>query len=256
MLTYKLKRNILLLITFIGIILVFFIPPIPQNACYHHFADSREIAGIPNFYNVLSNGLFLIAGSAGIVFTVNLLLLKHRQAALWNYFCFFTGIILTGIGSAYYHMYPSTETLVWDRLPMTITFMAFLSIIIAEFIGKNLGKKLLLHLLFVGIVSVMYWYTTELKGHGDLRLYVLVQFLPLILIPLILILFNKKDHSGFFYWAILSIYIVAKIAETTDARLFSITQFISGHTLKHLIASLAPLVLLSKLWKENRFQKI
>ena len=34
----------------------------------------------------------------------------------------FLGILLTGFGSAYYHLEPNDQTLFWDRLPMAISF--------------------------------------------------------------------------------------------------------------------------------------
>ena len=35
---------------------------------------------------------------------------------------FFLGLFLTGFGSGYYHWEPTNDTLVLDRLPMTILF--------------------------------------------------------------------------------------------------------------------------------------
>ncbi len=252
MLTYKTKTGLLVLITSIGIISVFFIPPIHQNTNYHHFADSREIYGIPNFYNVLSNLLFLISGATGVIFTTKQLFQKKQQTMMLSSLFFFIGIFFTGIGSSYYHLHPETETLVWDRLPMTITFMAFFSVIISEYMDPVIGKRLLFHLLFLGIVSVLYWYKTELNDKGDLRFYVLIQFLPLVLIPLILVLFTPKHDNTFFYWAIMAVYILAKVFESADQKVFSTTHYISGHSLKHLMASLAPLIYLWKLVKEKK----
>ena len=37
---------------------------------------------------------------------------------------YFSGVALVALGSAYYHEDPENETLFWDRLPMTIAFMA------------------------------------------------------------------------------------------------------------------------------------
>ena len=44
----------------------------------------------------------------------------------------FLGILLTGFGSAYYHLDPTISTLFWDRLPMAVSFMAILAIGIEE----------------------------------------------------------------------------------------------------------------------------
>src|SRR5580692_5805892 len=38
-----------------GIIASFLLPPLRQPESYHHFADDRTLAGIPNCLNVISN---------------------------------------------------------------------------------------------------------------------------------------------------------------------------------------------------------
>ena len=47
-----------------------FVPPIPQAASYHEFADARAWLGIPRAANVLSNVAFLLAGlcAAGLAY--------------------------------------------------------------------------------------------------------------------------------------------------------------------------------------------
>jgi hypothetical protein len=42
------------------------LPPIPQNPSYHDFADQRTLFGIPNFWNVVSNGPFAVIGAMGL----------------------------------------------------------------------------------------------------------------------------------------------------------------------------------------------
>ncbi len=90
----------------------------------------------------------------------------------------------------------------------------------------------------MGVGSVGYWYVTELWGVGDLRPYGVVQFLPVILIPVILGLFGTRFMRSSFIWAILGTYLLAKIVEFFDAEIYSITQIFSGHSLKHVIAAL------------------
>ncbi|HRD38575.1 MAG TPA: alkaline phytoceramidase, partial [Bacteroidia bacterium] len=75
----------------------------------------------------------------------------------------------------------------------------------------------------------------------------IVQFLPLILVPLILILYPGKEKK--YFWAVILIYVAAKIFEIADEKIFSSLHFISGHTLKHLVASLIALPILYKIKK-------
>src|SRR5207248_2745019 len=51
-------------------VLAFRLPPIPQPASYHQFADQRAWLGIPNFGEVASNLAFAVVGLAGLWFLV------------------------------------------------------------------------------------------------------------------------------------------------------------------------------------------
>lgn len=178
--------KIILVIVIIAIIAVFSADPIAQDPGYHNFADQRVMIKIPNFYNVLSNIPFVIIGVMGM----RLVLSGNASGGLVElknvYLAFFAGVFLTAFGSAYYHYHPDNLTLLWDRLPMTIAFTALFIAIVGEYVSSRLALKLFVPLLLLGIISVIYWYITELNGNGDLRAYALVQFLPALLIPLIL----------------------------------------------------------------------
>lgn len=226
------------------IVAVFFIDPIPQDLSYHEFADTRLLLGVPNFWNVVSNFPFLLVGGAGLYYSRS----KNRPGVLPEldpaYRVFFVGIFLTGLGSSYYHYAPGNDTLVWDRLPMTIGFMGLTTIIIGEHISLSTAKRLLIPLLFVGAASVAYWAITENSGSGDLRPYVIVQFLPMLLVPLILLMFRSVYDNVNFFWIIIVLYALSKLFEFFDSDVYEIGGLISGHSLKHFVAAIAPLVLL------------
>lgn len=219
--------------------------PIAQSLEYHDFADNRTFFSIPNFYNVLSNIPFIIVGFMGLYSLYISNKITKLDELKVGYSCLFLGLLLIGFGSGYYHLWPSNQTLVWDRLPMTLAFMALIAIIIAEYLSVNLGKRLLYPLLIVGGASVLYWHYTESIGAGDLRFYILVQFLPLIAIPLILLFMKPTFTYGNSYWWLLATYIIAKVFEHFDQFIFEVLTAISGHTLKHLIAALGMLLLLN-----------
>ena len=235
------KRHFLLLIIkFSAIIAIILLPAIPQDVQYHEFADQRTLFGIPNFFNVISNAPYLLFGLMGCY-----LILKQSQLAILlslkhAYTFFFVGVTLVCFGSAYYHLNPSNTTLLWDRLPMTLAFMSFFTVIIGEYIHEKTARQLFFPLLITGLMSVVYWYWSETVERGDLRLYLLVQFLPVILIPIILWLFSSRFTHSRYYWLIIACYVLAKVFELADQFVFEIMTFISGHTIKHLISALAP----------------
>ncbi|MGZ8161044.1 MAG: ceramidase domain-containing protein [Methylobacter sp.] len=236
------RLKIILAIIVAAIIAILYIDPLAQPPDYHNFADQRRILNIANFFNVLSNVPFVVIGIIGM----RLIALRQATGGLAElqamYLTFFAGVFLTGFGSAYYHSQPSNQTLLWDRLPMTIAFMALFSAIIGEYISTRLALKLFVPLLIAGIASVVYWYATELNGHGDLRAYVLVQFLPVLLIPLILWLFDSKLNNGKYIWGVIGAYGLSKLMELWDARLYTIFGLLSGHSLKHLVAAFGTLI--------------
>lgn len=219
-----------------AILALFVTDPVPQDPEYHEFADQRLLFGIPAFWNVISNIPYVFIAIAGIVFTLTKPIQGGLPELRHNYILFFTGIFLVGFGSSWYHWAPSNANLVWDRLPMTIAFMAFFSAMIGEYYSTRAGNLVLWPLIIVGMLSVFYWHLTEQAGHGDLRPYAAVQFLPMILIPAIMLKHEPRFKSNRFVWWFMIAYLVAKIAEQYDTEIFNLVS-ISGHTLKHLVSA-------------------
>jgi hypothetical protein len=212
------------------------LPPLLQDQNYHQFADQRELFGIPNFWNVVSNLPFIAIGAAG-------LLRFHRDAIS---VVLFSGIFLTGFGSSYYHWNPDDITLFWDRLPMTLCFAAILSAVVEERVDAKAGVMLLRPLLAIGIFSLLLWRWTD-----DLRLYAWAQFFPFLVLVLILRLFPAK-YTGSYYWvAAAALYALAKLLEFLDAQIYSVGSIVSGHTLKHLAAAAASFAIL-RLWQTRQ----
>jgi len=210
--------------------------PIPQDPAYHDFADQRELFGIPHFWNVVTNLPFLLVGAIGWLQASRLA--SPQLATHYRVLC--AAIALVAIGSGWYHHAPSNATLVWDRLPMTAGFMTLFSAVIADRISWLAGRALLWPLVVAGISSIAWWVRTEAAGAGDLRAYALVQFLPMALIPLILLLWQAGSLAARPLWLALAAYALAKLLEHFDAAVFAATGgFVGGHALKHLAAALA-----------------
>jgi hypothetical protein len=237
---------LLLAITIPVIIIVCNLRPIHQNLSYHSFADTRTFAGIPNFWNVITNLPFIIIGVYGFALVNDI---KYHRLI---YSMLLIGIVLTGFGSGYYHLHPNNQTLVYDRIPMTIVFMSFLSLTIAQCIKEQWGRVLLLPFIFIGIGSVLWWHYSD-----DLRVYGFVQFYPVLFVPLIYLLFPSNENRQ--SWRILKWvivwYIVAKLFEHFDKEIFRLTHFSSGHSLKHLAASVSCYYLIKMLQRREDAKK-
>ncbi len=234
----KWRLSVLLGAVAIVVVAVFLFPAIPQNEAYHNFADQRALLGIPNCLNVVSNMFFLVVGLWGIRFVWHGAGLFDPRKR-WPYLVFFVGVALTAFGSSWYHLHPDDHTLVWDRLPMTIGFMALVAAMIAERISVKLGLWLLAPLVALGAASVVYWDITQSHGHGDLRPYALAQFGSLIVVVLLITLFPPRYTRTFDFGIALALYVLAKILEATDGSIFAVGGIVSGHTLKHIAAALS-----------------
>lgn len=217
---------------------LFSFPALPQDLAFHDFADQRPWLGVANFANVMSNLPFLLVGLFGLWRAQQTPHTELRLPAS----VLAGGVLLVSLGSSWYHLQPSNASLLWDRLPITIAFMSLLAMLLRERVLSVGGQIILPSLLLLGIGSVLYWYLGELRGAGDLRPYLAVQFLPMLLLPLILLLYPAHYIQNNRLWWALLLYVLAKLAEHFDSALLESFAF-SGHSMKHLLASFAVLAI-------------
>ena len=230
------------------------VPPISQDPAYHDFADQRPLLGVPHCLNVLSNAPFVIFGFLGMGWLLRPSVFRSTTlfAAPWECWAFlvlFAFISITGFGSTYYHLQPSNATLFWDRLPLTVVFMTFFALVLAERVNPRIGPWLWPPLVVAGVFGVTYWQWTALQGADDLRLYALVQFFPLLVLPILLLAFPARYYRTADVFAILGWYALAKVLELTDGVVYAAGGLVSGHTLKHLAASLGAAWVVLLIWR-------
>ena len=215
------------------------LPRFPQPLEYHDFADHRALAGIANFLDVASNLGFLVVGLVGLAVVARPRTVFEHRVERWPYAVFFVGMVLTALGSAYYHLAPDNERLFWDRLPMTVAFMSLLAAQVVERFAVRVGVALLAPLLLVGAASVVYWRATERAGAGDVVPYAILQaYAVAILLVIALTHPSRYTRGGDVYWVFAG-YVVAKLFESFDRAVFGLGHLVSGHTLKHLTAAVA-----------------
>ena len=233
------------------------LPRIPQPQSYHLFADRRSFLGIRNFGDVVSNVPFAVIGICALLFLLHSSRNQAKRRFVdprerWPYMLVFVGLLLTAFGSSYYHLSPDNARLVWDRLPMTIAFMAMVAAIIAERISLRAGLWLLPLLLLIGMGSVWQWYATETMGAGDLRFYAAVQTYSALVLLLALV-FPKRYTRTSDLAVVVGFYALAKALESLDQPIFAAGHIVSGHTLKHLAAAGAGYWILRMLQERQPF---
>jgi len=169
---------------------------------------------------------------------------NRDHAALRHGWCgyelFLVGLLLTRVGSGYYHLAPDNERLVWDRLPIALAAAGLLAGVKAETRGDTPVLRYTAILSVLAILSVGWWHYTDGPQHpGDLRPYLLLQALPLVLVPLWQTIYHAPRRHRIWFGVAVLLYVLAKLAEVWDHELLATLGWISGHTLKHLLATAA-----------------
>lgn len=237
------------MLVLLGALIAFTYPSLPAKdpASYFDFADKIAQLGIPNFNDVISNLGFLIVGLYGLLQCFknrNLDPARRAFAAVLS-----VGCLLTAFGSSYFHLFPGPETLFWDRLPMTFIFASIIAAAIGDRIDRTTGLYALGALLIFGIWSVWGFNQNLLT----LRPYLILQFGGMLFVLLLTWLRPSGEIHNHTLWAAFALYGLAKIFEISDEPIFDFTGLIvSGHTLKHIFATLAVYKLLNHMLGERQ----
>ena len=213
--------------------------PIAQPLHYNEFADGSAVFGIHHAADVMSNAGFALVAIWGW-----LTLRPRRNSAPlragWpGYRLFLIGLFLTAFGSGFYHLAPDNARLVWDRLPIALACAGLLVGVRGD---TQPGLKTDIEAIVLGlfaVAGVAWWVYTDRSGAGDLRPYLLLQGLPLVLIPLWQAIYRAPRPDRVAFAAAMALYVLAKVAEVLDHQIAHTLGFVSGHTLKHLIATMA-----------------
>ena len=216
------------------VVLRFYFGPLPQDPAYHLFADTRPGGPIPRAGDVLTNLAILAAGVAGVALWRRVHVAADERAA---YALLVAGMLLTALGSAYYHWAPSDARLVWDRLPMTLVLASLLTLVLADRVDPAFARVAWWPLALAGMASVLWWAWSARFGADDLLFYIVVRFgTGIAIVWLLLLRRGRHSHAGWLAAAI-ALDIVMTVAEGLDRPIFAATGgLVSGHNLKHLLA--------------------
>ncbi len=130
---------------------------------------------------------------------------------------------------------------------MTVVFMALLAAFIGDRVHLGVGVAVALPLLLVlGALSMVAWQVT-----GDLRLYHIVQALPVLLVLMICLLFpgrvtRVKYAAWMAFW-----FALATFCDLFDKVVYGWIDF-GGHAIKHVLAAIACVAILAMLQDAGR----
>lgn len=219
-------------------------PALPQPASFHDFADQRALGPMPHAMDVLSNLPFAAWGVAGLwalARAVRLRAIGSVSAGLAA--LFFAGLVVTAGVSAFYHWEPDNAGLVWDRSGMVLAFAGLLGLAAVQDVSWRAGIALAAAVLTLGPVTVQVWAVSD-----NLLPWGVLQMGGMVLILALAWLQPASPAPGLqIRWTlVIAWYALAKVLELADHAVFDLTgQLVSGHSLKHVVASLAawPVVL-------------
>lgn len=229
-----------------------FYGPIAQLAHFHDFADTRGAGGIANAADVLSNIPFALVGLWGLA----RLATAREHPALsrgWTgYMLFFAALVLTAIGSSWYHLAPDNTRLIFDRLPIALASAGLLAAVQAETTRLRSSLFSTVMLSAAAIASVGWWAWTDHILVGDLRFYLLLQAGPVVLIPLWQWIYRAPKSDRIAFALAIGCYVLAKGAELADHQILATLGMVSGHTLKHLLAALGAAIVASQVTRRMK----
>ena len=215
-------------------VLRFVFGPLPQDPSYHILADLRHCGPIPRAGDVLTNLSILAAGIAGLFLWRGVHVEPEERVA---YALLVAGMLLTALGSAYYHWAPGDARLVWDRLPMTLVLSALLTFLLADRVDRAFATVALWPVAALGAASILWWAWTRWQGSDDLLLYLIVRVGTGVAIACLLLLRRGRYSGALWLWAALALDITMTVAERLDNEIYAATgMFVSGHNIKHLLA--------------------
>ena len=206
---------------------------------YHDFADRAALFGIPHAGDVMSNAGFALVAIWGW-----LTLRPRRDSdALrggWpGYRLFLLGLLLTAFGSAFYHLAPDNGRLIWDMLAIALVCAGLIAGVRGDIYGGARANFEVIVLALYAVASVAWWAVTDSYGAADLRPYLLLQGLALVLIPLWPGMHRPPQTHRLAFGLAMALYVLAKVAEMFDHEIAAALGVVTGHTLKHLIATAA-----------------
>ena len=207
-------------------------PFLAQAPDYHRFADQQVRWGVPHAGDVLSNLAFVIAGVFGAWRLRLADGLGRVERSLGALAC--AGLVLTAFGSGWYHLQPDDTRLVADRLAMSVVFAGVLGLAACR-VSARAGAALAMLVLAAAPAAVMFWSAT-----GDLWPWAVLQGGGMVL--LVVLAFSAGDRAAApVRWGwVVAAYALAKLLEFGDHALWHAAgQWLSGHSLKHVVAALA-----------------
>lgn len=200
----------------------------------HRYADERTWLGVPAAANVLVNLPMFALGAWGWRTTRS----SGWPEALrrpwgWFHICAMLSAVLAGM----YHANPGDVLFVLAHVCTACCFLALTLGALAERVHLNFGSRATCRAALLGpvLLGVAMLLGRLLYGELDLRPLLLLEIIPVLVIPAGALSLRGQWTRASDWLAVLLLYAVSKMFETGDAAILRATGgSLSGHTLMHL----------------------
>lgn len=207
--------------------------PVLIEPAAHAYADTRSWGGLNNAANVLASLPLLAAALWGGLST---------RASRWSdelrrpWTAFHACAGAAAVVAALYHASPGDAGFVLAHALSAAGFV-FLSLgVLAERVHARFGSTAAMFaaglLVLLGCALLL---VNAATGRGiDMRPLVLLQVLPVLLIPAGALWLPGKHTRSSDWLIMLAAYAASKAFDAADAEVLAVTGWVSGHTLMHL----------------------
>lgn len=230
------RRGVLVMLASLLLLLALYLlvwGPLPIGAHRHEYADTRTWLHVPNSANVLVNlPIFWLAVWGWCATRTSAwpraLRLPWQGFHLW--------VMASALAAATYHAEPSDTLLVASRTCQACAFMLLALGLLAERVDARFGSGAVCVCTAVGVAltGLAIAYAGREHGSFDLRPLLLLESIPMLLIPMAVLRVPSTQTRNSDWLIALGLYAVSKLLELADGPIFNATGWVSGHTLMHL----------------------
>jgi hypothetical protein len=207
--------------------------PVPLDADVHRYAEARRWLGLPNAGNVLANLPLLLVGLWGWRVTRDSgWAAPLRRAWMGFHACVAGGSLI----AATYHVAPNAAGYVLAQIAMSAAFVLLTLGMLAERVHVRFGARPFATTVALLGAATLVALASGATGDGaiDLRPFLLLQLLPVLLIPAGA-LSLPGTHTRASDWLLMLVaYAAAQGFHFADAAIHAATGGLGGHALMHL----------------------
>lgn len=197
------------------------------------YADTRWLLGIPNALNVITSGLMLLVALWGVRITWQM---DPKASVRRVWLCFqICAAVGSGLSMAY-HFEPSIGLSLLSTAMLCAGFVLLFLSMLAERVHPRFGSATAIGIALglVACMALVVRLSAESLEQADLRPLLLMEILPLLLIPAGALSLKGQGTKASDWAAMLLLYALAKFFERADAAIFSWSGWVSGHSLMHV----------------------